>query len=136
MKIKLLDDENVKFAFMKSINTSGSDADPEDTSFDLISKIIPLGDGDGCHDIVFTVNGIELDFSLVMNWLIRHYDECVMIQAKQLIKEKYRPDSLPDIDEVFTSLYNKIVTAKESIEDIQDDIDKALSIDIIKQLSR
>lgn len=136
MKIKLLDDENVKFAFMKSINTSGNDCDPEDTSFNLISKIIPLGDGNGYHDVEFTVNDVELDFSLVMKWLIKHYDRCVMIQAEQLIKEKYRPVSLPDIDGVFTDIYNKFIEAKETIESIQEDIDKALSSDIVTQLSR
>ena len=134
MKVKLFEDNNVKFGFMKAIERDG-DGDP---SFGLIDKIMLAGkeNQDGYFDVIFTVNGIELDFSLVMKWLLENYDKHLMIQAEELIKEKYRPVSLPDIDEVFTDIYNKFIEAKEAIEDIQEDIDKALSIDIVKQLSK
>lgn len=134
MKIKLLDDQNVKFGFMKAIKTD----EDGDCSFELINKIMLAKENskDEYHDVVFTVNGIELDFSLVMKWLLENYDKYLIIQAEELIKEKYRPVSLPDIDEVFTSIYNKFIEAKEAIEYIQEDIDKALSIDIVKQLSK
>jgi len=53
------------------------------------------------YDIVFTVNGVELDFQKIINSLVEQYNIQVEKSAKKLLKDRFSSiiDDLDDIQE-------------------------------------
>ena len=53
------------------------------------------------YDIVFTVNGVELDFQKIINTLVEQYNIQVEKSAKKLLKDRFSSiiDDLDDIQE-------------------------------------
>ena len=57
------------------------------------------------YDVIFTVNGVELDFQRIINRLMNCYQKEVEAKAQQLLIDKYE-DLISEIDDI-----------KERIED-------------------
>lgn len=85
MKVNLYKESNVKVAIFNTISS-----DPT-----LIQRIInarnpELKDGnDPCEDVVFTINGIEVDFNNFIDTFSKQYNKIVELRANEILKEKY-----------------------------------------------
>ena len=58
------------------------------------------------YDIVFTVNGVELDFQKVINTLIEQYNMQVEKSAKKLLKDRFS-SIIDDIDDIQERIDNQ-----------------------------
>jgi len=65
---------------------SGLGADLAGTQ-EVLAAAKERGEREGEHEVVLTMNGIELDFMLVVDTWERHIDEAVEAKAKELVQE-------------------------------------------------
>lgn len=85
MKVNLYKESNVKVAILNTISS-----DPT-----LIQRIIDArnpelkDDNDPCEDVVFTINGIEVDFNNFIDTFSKQYNKIVELRANEILKEKY-----------------------------------------------
>lgn len=92
MKVNFSKNKNINFAFLKSI----------DGDLDLVSQILDARDpelkddeGNPCDDVIFKVNGIEVDFNNFVNAFVDHLDKLVELSALELLQEKYEKIMTP-----------------------------------------
>ena len=88
MKVNLYKESNVKVAILNTISS-----DPT-----LIQRIInarnpELKDGnDPCEEVVFTINGIEVDFNNFIDTFSKQYNKTVELRANEILKTLERKD--------------------------------------------
>lgn len=97
MKVNLYRDSNVRTAIFRAIS-----ADPN-----LIVRIMEARNpeleekGDPCEDVVFTINGIEVDFNNFVDGFANEYNKLIDLEVNKRLQEKYRNliDSIEEIQE-------------------------------------
>lgn|GEM_PF-4661885 len=114
MKIKILDKNNsaVKFAFFSAIGS-------EYYKIDQITEAAYKEDAayGRDYDIIFTVNGVELNFQNFINRLCDSYDTQVEDAAKRLITNKFATLN-NRLDELSNNLNNNINEINLDIDDM------------------
>ena len=90
--ITSMENKNVMWAVCHAV-----DGDGQTTQIMKNSKT----DNPKSYDIVFTVNGVELDFQKIINTLVEQYNIQVEKSAKKLLKDRFSSiiDDLDDIQE-------------------------------------
>lgn len=90
--ITSMENKNVMWAVCHAVNGT--------SETELIQKNSKT-DNPKSYDIIFTVNGVELDFQKMINTLVEQYNMQVEKSAKKLLKDRFSSiiDDLDDIQE-------------------------------------
>jgi DNA polymerase elongation subunit (family B) len=70
---------------------------------EIFNEVRPVNE-EKSFDVVMTINGVEVDFSTVMNRLQEQYDNCVGNKAREIVKDTF--------GEMMTNLSSLIDTTK------------------------
>ena len=87
MKVNLYKNNNVKVAIFNAI---GNNVDLTKQFLDARDLNLKDEDGAPLDEVVFTVNGIELDFNNFINSFATQWNSLVEARALEIIKEKYQ----------------------------------------------
>lgn len=90
MKIEITKNQRVLWAICEAMKC--------DDMIDIIHQNSET-DNPKSYDIIFTVNGVELDFQRVINRLMDCYQNEVTTKAQQLLLDKYE-DLISEIDDI------------------------------------
>lgn len=90
MKVKLNKENNVKIAVIAAI----------ENDLDLLKKVIDSRkeDSEGYDDIVFSINGVELNFNNFINNFAKEWNQIVETRAIEILNEKYENLLRPIMD--------------------------------------
>lgn len=87
MKVNLYKNTNVQVAIFNAI---GNNVDLTKQFLDARDPNLKDEDGTSLDDVVFTINGIELDFTNFINSFAKQWNSLVEAKALEIIKEKYQ----------------------------------------------
>lgn len=87
MKVNLYKNNNVKVAIFNAI---GNNVDLTKQFLDARDLNLKDEDGAPLDEVVFTINGIELDFNNFINSFATQWNSLVEARALEIIKEKYQ----------------------------------------------
>ena len=118
MKINLMNDSATKFAFLTAIGAEHS----------KVEKIVDVQKNseryndvmNDDYEVVFTVNGVELDFKNVVTKMFEVYEERIKIAASDMIFEAFQ--------ETYDKLENIASKVKTHLEWVERDIKKMFGV--------
>ena len=87
MKVNLYKESNVKVAIF---NTIGNNVDITKKFLDARNPDLKDEAGAPLDEIVFTINGVELDFNDFINNFAKQWNSLVETRALEIVKEKYQ----------------------------------------------
>lgn len=103
MKVNLYKNNNVKVAIF---NTIGNNVDITKQFLDARDPNLKDENGAPLDEVIFTVNGIELDFNNFINNFAEQWNSLVEARALEILKEKYQRIEEATI-EIIEELENK-----------------------------
>lgn len=103
MKVNLYKNNNVKVAIFNAI---GNNVDLTKQFLDARDPDLKDENGAPLDEVIFTVNGIELDFNNFINSFATQWNSLVEARALEIIKEKYQRIEEATI-EIIEELENK-----------------------------
>lgn len=86
---------------------------------DNFVKIVDRQDSEGMSEVLFEVNGVELDFGLFVNKLVSNYEAYLKEEAKQIVSKEIGLEEIRDkIDSEIMEMMSKLNTIQEDLNRI------------------
>lgn len=122
MKLNVLENENVKLAFLSAI---GED-------YKLIEKVVAnkKSEDNNEYEVEFKVNGVELNFQNFIDKLVDSYDECTKGDARRFVMNEMQDNIDDRINNAIDSLQDAVSEIRENAEELRSNVNNRLETQI------